>query len=317
MKDMKEIVSFSATPNRRAPFASMTLITEEDGQKSVTKKALLPEGNEHIEKLASSYSLLNSLDVFSQDFNIIPVTIKDSGAMFPHIEGESADSILMSHLLAGGSQQAELIINKIADLINNLPTQNTNPTSNSMYCEIFGEHYNYETECIVPGIIDLNLDNFIIDKTGKWNAIDYEWVFDFPVPKDYILRRYVVWFFTTRLGNSTSLRLFKDTNFLEIGKGVFVPEYWANKYSHLFSDPEDFIKTEYSFQSYVNIKSSKFWHSTPRQITKEQVKNLLNEKAPSKRFEELEAAYLKLEETYIATRDQLDKLAAELNNRPN
>lgn len=61
---------------------------------------------------------------------------------------------------------------------------------NQEFEKIFGNvDKSKEYLCLKQGILDFNLGNLIINSKGKVYFFDYEWCFNFPIPKDFILFR--------------------------------------------------------------------------------------------------------------------------------
>jgi len=152
---------------RKPEFRVSTKITEENGTKKVIKSPMTEAAKEHIARLAS-----NKDKVAGMYKGITPADCKLEGdsAVFPFIEGE----ILTIEDL-----------DKVFDY--NEPLAAFEVTDR--FREIFGDIDVPEGEQSYPVTnIDSNLDNFM-SIGGKTYCIDYEWIFDFPVPIRFVKYR--------------------------------------------------------------------------------------------------------------------------------
>jgi hypothetical protein len=203
-----------------------------------------------VHKRLSAYKKMNSL--------IVPVPIEqlsDGGVRFPYIDGKGVERLLVTHILNNETDDALAIIDKLLAIIDTLPVKNLNPNDNPKFVEVFGTSYNVKQECVTPGIIDLNLDNIIEDQKGQWHLIDYEWTFDFPVPKALIVQRFFYWFFVQRYQGILQYHATRIEQ-LRIGPAVCVPAYTYKKYGWAFKDFDKVVHAESKFQQYVTGKAT-------------------------------------------------------------
>lgn len=148
---------------RKPEFRILTAITD----KGVIKRPLTDAASEHIRNLASNRekvaSLYNSIEP-------VDCEIKGDSAIFPFIEGES---LTLDD------------IDKVFDYKE--PLSDFEVTDR--FREIFGDIDVPEGEKAYPVVnVDSNLDNFMVSN-GKTYCIDYEWIFDFPVPVRFVRYR--------------------------------------------------------------------------------------------------------------------------------
>ena len=101
------------------------------------------------------------------------------------------------------------------------------------------------------GIFDLNTDNILFDPKNKdkW-LIDVEWLFDFPIPLDYIKFRSLI-----NLSDKLQklIRLFASNEFklLEINHDYCIPELWLRVFQVSETDMERYFHYELNFQNRV------------------------------------------------------------------
>ena len=152
---------------RKPEFRVSTKITEENGTKRVIKSPMTEAAKEHIARLAS-----NKDKVAGMYKGITPTDCKLEGdsAVFPFVEGEC---LTIEDL------------DKIFDYKE--PLSRFEVTDR--FREIFGDIDVPEGEQAYPmSNVDSNLDNFVVSN-GKTYCIDYEWIFDFPVPVRFVKYR--------------------------------------------------------------------------------------------------------------------------------
>lgn len=92
--------------------------------------------------------------------------------------------------------------------------------------------------------IDTIFENFIIEEsTGKCRILDYEWVFDFPVPLDYLKYRTIYYYYSKFSGYLSG----------RISEGAFLEEFGiAGEMA------EQFAKMENGFQQFVHGENRKY-----------------------------------------------------------
>lgn len=239
-------------------FATQTQIIKNGSKKVATKKALGEPGVAHVRRLPQIYKDLTAVDGFKKLANPAGVNFnKTSGeAEFAFIEGTSLERIFWRAVKAGDKSKVLEILAQLVKLVESLPETDLKASDLPAYQKVFGKPLTAEKSYAKPGLIDVNFDNLIVDEAGRWRLIDYEWCFDFPVPKKYIVGRTLWWFFGIRYGNI--LRAFSGSqNLLDLSDGLVVPDYVYQAYRHYFEQMDDLLEVEWAFQSYVLGKKLK------------------------------------------------------------
>ncbi len=238
---------------RKKAFSIETSIFIDNGKKIAIKKSSHKDSISHIMNMANTYTKTKEIFESSNNISLVPIKkIDDETVSFDYIEGRSAERLLIDRIINGDSKGLAETVSVVIDFIESIPSVTKNPTKSDKYTSVFGNNYNYECECINPGIIDLNFDNFIINKNNIWNMFDYEWCFDFEIPKEYLIQRVLFWFFVMRYSN-ISLLSGNKIKIIEIGEGIYVPEIIYNKYKSSFATMQQLIEAEWSFQKYTQI----------------------------------------------------------------
>lgn len=172
-------------------FQTSTMIVEEQGKNFVVKKALNEMAQAHID------SFLDKKSAVCRNYEkIIPVSIKlaEDKAYFPMIEGKSMDVTLAQ--LLNEPKKLEEKIREFLNLIYHFREGTVEPFEMTV---AFKQNFNRAAAMHVSGDsvrganIDTIFDNIL--QTEEANiCIDYEWVFDFPIPIEYLKFRTLYYF---------------------------------------------------------------------------------------------------------------------------
>jgi hypothetical protein len=246
----KQPVFFTSNTGRKDKYLIETRIWRDGTAYYVEKRAANERSKEHLENMLLAYENLFGVKKLKGIVEFVAPLLTPKGELrFEYIDGVSAERLLLESLLLGDKKKCYEIIDKVLHVIDCLPAVQTNPTSNPNYIEVFGSPFNHLTNCTPIGIIDLNFDNVIIDKEDKWHLYDYEWVFDFPVPKQ-LLRSRTLWYFLIR--HKEILKYYsQDIESFLINSSVYVPKHLFNRYRRIFQDIEGVHTAEQNFQKYV------------------------------------------------------------------
>jgi 2-polyprenyl-3-methyl-5-hydroxy-6-metoxy-1,4-benzoquinol methylase len=250
----QKLAYFGQVDRKDSMAITTTFVREKEGLK-VKKKACSPAANKHLENMEKQgKSLKNNSKIFkihtaSSTFKNTNEKEKLAELSYPYIEGSTLERKLLGELQAGNIDNAVQIIKSVISIIDSFEKKYINPAAQNDYNKIFGNYYNSSCVCIYPGIIDLNLDNFISsDKT--LHLIDYEWIFPFHVPVDYVLGRMLLSFFMSRYSDILR-RNFKSLNLVEPFPGMVIPKEILELTEIKSIDFKLCRQTDISFQAYV------------------------------------------------------------------
>lgn len=244
-------IFFIQKTNRRDKFLIETRIWDRNGKKSVEKKAANPVSEKHIMQMLDTYELLCDQKGLCEDIQIVvPKKVSEKVVSFEFVEGISAERKLLEYVLDADEKSAKKIIDKVLGLIDTLPEIKTNPINDKGYVDTFGKSFNQTQVCTSFGLIDLNLDNLIIDQSGKWHLYDYEWAFNFPVPKN-LLKARILWFFLTR-HQETFKYHGKRLNGLLVGGKLRMPSWMYKQYKDIVEHFDKLVISESAFQYYTS-----------------------------------------------------------------
>lgn len=199
---MAEIIFVKYNRTRKETFQIKTSILEESGALFVQKTALHQEGVPHIRSFVENYNRLSR-----QNESLKLVQPKVSGdsrtAEFPYLEGKTFAELLGEQIgeLAQAEDRSQKIIhaiNKGMKLIYSIKQEyitdfHITPEFRTVFDfdasepEIVDQAYDTSN-------IDALFENLIVTKEGIF-ALDYEWVFSFPIPAHFVQYRTLFYFY--------------------------------------------------------------------------------------------------------------------------
>lgn len=189
---------YSKYSNERAErFCIRTDIVElEDKTKAVYKHALKAEGQTHIENIRQSCIRLSAAYTDPQ-ISFCPCDLEETSIRFPFLEGETLQDILERKVF---NKERDAIGRILTDYRSRILKDGGKQTFyvTEEFTEVFGNvSPAWEMESAKVSDIDMIFSNILVERQENgidpenlcWNVIDYEWTFDFPVPKDFLIYR--------------------------------------------------------------------------------------------------------------------------------
>lgn len=190
-----EKIIYSRFSNERAPeFNICTQIIEDgDGNKRIRKRAYQKEGAEHIRNIYKAYQRFEKM---YQDsiFKANRCKETNQGLGFEFLDGKNLEDILDGCIGQGEYTKAKELIAQYVEELRKIHTDGTFQRT-AEFERVFGEVKLPEgLDASTCTDIDLIFQNIIV--TGdRWNIIDYEWTFDFPIPLNYVIYRALFYFY--------------------------------------------------------------------------------------------------------------------------
>lgn len=198
---------------RAAQFCIRTdIVSEESGVKTVYKHALAPEGRRHIRQIAEAYRKLSwayeGSGIFfcpCREAERLEREKEKDGACyvaFPFLRGTSLQAVLERAVQEADQAAVEGILReyvlRMSQAGGEVPFAMT-----PGFTEVFGmtraeweaAFPEQEFVCAAVSDIDMIFSNVLLEAGetagtgGRWQVIDYEWTFDFPVPKAFVIYR--------------------------------------------------------------------------------------------------------------------------------
>ena len=259
-------VFFLSNTDRKDDFLIETRIWNKNGALVVEKRAVTEAAKKHLDHMINTHRVLSGVTDLSKLLNIVaPGKSQNQSVNFNYIKGVSAERMLLEKVLLKDEKGSCAIIDKLFSMIDCLPSIKINPANNSRYNKVFGKSFNKTLDCTELGIIDLNLDNIIVGDDGVWHLYDYEWTFDFPVPKQLMRLRFL-WYFIYRHREVLRYHAQRIDSVL-VNKNLYFPHFLYDRYKEIFKDFDDLRVAEAGFQQYVtgnkNYKLSAGWNVDP------------------------------------------------------
>ncbi len=121
------------------------------------------------------------------------------GLEFEYLEGKTLAEAFDGLTAVRNLNGAQVMLRKYIDMLNRLAGEDYSETQE--FRRVFGAVKLPEGEkCMTVTNIDLIFSNIIIN--NKWNVIDYEWTFDFPIPVKYVIYRALHYYLKASGGNA-------------------------------------------------------------------------------------------------------------------
>lgn len=186
-------IIFSKYSNERARrFALRTDIVEDENRKKyVHKKAMYPEGNDHIANISKWHHQLGQryegtgivMNRCSED---------DEGIVLQYLEGVTLEHMLDFYLMEGNlTQLVDVLFDYLAEVKKGFTVNGF--CMSPEFGEVFGPaDLPEDLLCADVADIDMVLNNVLVNQ--GWTLIDYEWTFAFPIPYHFVVYRILVYY---------------------------------------------------------------------------------------------------------------------------
>ena len=215
--------------DRMEEYRVCTLISRsEDGTKKVYKMALSTHANGHISHLAKSYDRLTEQYA---DTGFVPAKCtllkgKEKGILFAGVASKAKDAVSIEYVsgrtlddylneleAAGEYEKMESVITEYCRKLNSC-TDMTSFKRSARFDEVFGKRdFHKKYVATNPCNFDMIFSNIVLDKdekeNGKWIVLDYEWVWDFAIPVQFVVYRALYYHFRNRDNDGFSVYLSK------------------------------------------------------------------------------------------------------------
>lgn len=247
---------------RKDEFNLKTVIESAGGARTVKKIPASEPARAFTERIAENRRLL--LNQY-KNVKICGCERNDEGVIaFDFTDGKSITETLNELLKANDKKGFIDLLFKYKSLLldnDELQTENAfNVTKD--FTDVFGEYYgDYPFEYIKISNIDMSFDNLIYN--GQYTAIDYEWVFDFPVPLNYIIARNLFNLFHKLFGESAGfialnevLELFGINDAHAEAYLRMEGRFQAYVYGDGFSVNQRYLKNQYTFDMLQGMRET-------------------------------------------------------------
>ena len=208
---MRKKIYSKFSNDRSAEFSITTELVSKCNRIEVEKKAVQVDGMEHLRKQASYYS--HYKDIYTKyGLELAPCSMKGDCLTYKYIYGDNFGEYI-SLIYKNEKDSAVKIVNEFCMTIRNLYYQESAWKYTEQFDKVFGKH-EYEMledkQACTYINIDIIPDNVIMCHDKKY-IIDYEWIFEFPVPIDFVIYRIIM--SVTPVGDESFRNiLFKSNN---------------------------------------------------------------------------------------------------------
>lgn len=188
-----QILYAKMNSDRARHFRIQTVIAQDaDGRKEVVKSPLCPEAKEHLERMSRHEASFpeGTIRLSGKDYRVSLLRGRHEGdsLVYPFLEGKNLGKIAAEAAKEGDGDKIRRLTDALFQLI---LTNEVTGVERTGFRQVFGDAKDKEKGHLVcPANIDLIFDNLILEK-DQVKVIDGEWIFDFPVPAEFILWRAV------------------------------------------------------------------------------------------------------------------------------
>lgn len=189
---MRQINFVKYNKTRREQFQIKTTILEERNTRYVEKAALHGDAFSHIWSFASKYESLK--EQHPKIHWLEPEVHKEEGIVrFQYIEGKTLSEQLGEAIVEGKAPIRQL--KEVLNLLYIVPKQFIQDFQvTAEFLEVFGSCGEIKDSSLKVTNIDALFENYLV-KDEEIFAIDYEWVFDFPIPVHFVKYRILKYFY--------------------------------------------------------------------------------------------------------------------------
>ena len=213
--------------DRMEEYRVCTLINKSpDGVRKVYKTAMSTHANAHIGHLSKSYDRL--IEQYA-DTGLVPAKCsllkgREKGILFAGVASKAKDAVNIEYVSgrtledylnelesAGQYPKMESVIMEYCRKLNSCRDV-TSFTRSVRFDEVFGKRdFRKKYVATNPCNFDMIFSNIVLDEeeleNGKWTVLDYEWVWDFAVPIQFVIYRALYYHFRGREDEGFSVYL--------------------------------------------------------------------------------------------------------------
>lgn len=168
---------------RKEQYQIMTKIMEQDGRKYVVKEAMTEEAVPFLKDFSQRGEISHN-----NKYVNLQSEYKDGSVSYRYLYGRSMEYRIRECMKEQNAEKIEKILD---DFYDNYfaEKKEVEMYQGEEFCQVFGNYPGKSYyECVSPANVDVICTN-IIQEGKKDLIIDYEWIFDFPVPVAFIMWR--------------------------------------------------------------------------------------------------------------------------------
>ena len=184
-RDPEEILYVKLNQERKEKFRLLTRIVRENGEVRAEKEAMVPQAEEFVEKLEKTGTESTGSDKYKN----LPCRAENGKISYPLLTGKTLHQEIAELAHKEDLEEIKALLKKFYQEF--FGARQTVDYRTGEFREVFGDHPGREDyECVCPANVDLICSNIFMGENGN-QIIDYEWMFDFPVPVNFIMWRLI------------------------------------------------------------------------------------------------------------------------------
>ena len=184
-QDPEEILYVKLNQGRKEKFRLLTRIVRENGEVRAEKEAMVPQAEEFVEKLEK----LGTESTGSDKYRNLPCKAENGKIAYPLLTGKTLHQEIAKLAHKGEIEEIKTLLKKFYQEF--FGARKVMDYRTGEFCEVFGDYPGRsDYECVCPANVDLICSNIFMGENGN-QIIDYEWMFDFPVPVNFIMWRLI------------------------------------------------------------------------------------------------------------------------------
>ena len=184
-QDPEEILYVKLNQERKEKFRLLTRIVRENGEVRAEKEAMVPQAEEFVEKLEKTGTESTGSDKYKN----LPCRAENGKISYPLLTGKTLHQEIAELAQKEDLEEIKALLKKFYQEF--FGARQVVDYRTGEFREVFGDHPGREDyECVCPANVDLICSNIFMGENGN-QIIDYEWMFDFPVPVNFIMWRLI------------------------------------------------------------------------------------------------------------------------------
>lgn len=193
-----KIIYSRAAQGRRRQFQIVTQIVLEEGKRYVIKEAACAEAKKHVENTFHNETVISA--VYGE--HLLRGQWVEGHVLTPYIEGETLGSRLRRYLdEERDEQKARILLRQWKELLIGDEKNICKFVPSKEFEAVFGGADDLEgIEATAVSNFDCSAENIFFLQEGGIKIIDYEWVFQFPIPVEMSFYRVLKTFFECNRG---------------------------------------------------------------------------------------------------------------------
>ena len=217
---LKELPIYAKYSGERTrDLRTVTVISQDEkGSREVSKRALSPEANAHVDGIYINYlALVREYENTGACPNVckrsghttgqVPVsgeeTNETDAVYLEYLQGITLENYLDELENKGEYERMLLLLKQYEKLVESVSREEFKNSEG--FVKLFGEELTGEYRSGRVNNLDMIFTNIVFDKykkeNGVWNILDYEWTFSFPVPDRFVIYRAVFYYLKDKAGS--------------------------------------------------------------------------------------------------------------------